>query len=193
MTSSKLFAAFTRVLLPVPGAQPVLRAGTARPQLPNVPLLTHENRRVRFYEDLIKDRVVLINFMFATCHGICPRTSANLLKVQRALGRHAGHDVFLYSVTLDPAHDTPEVLKQYAKTLDAGPGWTFLTGQPAQIEVLRRRMGFTDPDPRLDADKDQHGGLVVFGDDAAGRWSMMPALANADRIAASVLRLLEFR
>lgn len=164
-----------------------------RPQIPNVPLVTHQGRRVRFYDDLIRDRVVLINFMFVSCHGICPRTNASLARVQAALGEHLGRDVFLYSLTLDPVHDTPAVLEQYSTLLGARPGWTFLTGEPERLELLRRRLGFTDPDPKIDADKTQHGGLVLLGDDAAGRWTVMPSLSNPDRIANAALRLLAFR
>jgi protein SCO1/2 len=164
-----------------------------KPHMPNVPLVTQENRRVRFYDDVIKGRVVLINFMFATCNGACPRTSANLRKVQKALGAHAGRDVFLCSLTLDPEHDTPEVLRDYSKSLGAARGWTFLTGRPEELELLRRSLGFTDPDPKVDADKTKHSGIVVFGDDAAGRWSMMPALVDPNRIVSALKRLLSFR
>src|SRR5471030_3505022 len=82
---------------------------------------------VRFYDDLIKGRTVVISFMFTSCKAICPRTSANLLKVRSALGDHVGRDVFFYSLTLDPATDSPAVLNQYARKIGVGPGWTFLT------------------------------------------------------------------
>ena len=171
-------------------ADGVATSGGARPTLPNVVLRTHENKPVRFYDDLIRGKVVIVSFMFTTCHGICPRTNANLLKVQRALGERVGRDIFMYSLSLDPAADTPKVLGNYARTLGAKPGWTFLTGKPADLELLRRKLGFTDPDPKVDADKTQHGGLVVYGNDAAGRWSAMPALVNADRIAEAVIRVM---
>jgi protein SCO1 len=160
------------------------------PALPNVVLRTHENKAVRFYDDLIKGRVVLLSFMFTSCQGICPRTTANLLKVQKALGDHVGRDVFVYSLSLDPTTDTPAVLNKYANSVGAKPGWTFLTGKPEDLELLRRRLGFSDPDLKVDADRTQHGALIVYGNDAAGRWSAMPALASPDRIAAAVLRVM---
>jgi protein SCO1/2 len=159
------------------------------PELPNVILLTQNNKPVRFYDDLIKGRVVLINFMFTTCKTTCPMTRANLLKVQKALGDHLGRDIFIYSLTLDAATDTPKTLDKYAKSIGAKPGWTFLTGKPADIEMLRRKLGFYDPDPKIDADRTQHGAVVLLGNDAAGRWAMVPALSNADRIVASVMRI----
>jgi len=166
-------------------------AGSGAPALPNVVLRTQENQPVRFYDDLIKGRTVVISFMFTSCQAICPRTSANLLKVQQALGDHFGRDVFFYSLTLDPKTDTPQVLRKYARKIGARPGWTFLTGNGEDLEMLRRKLGFFDPDPKVDADKNQHGALVVYGNDAAGRWSVMPALLDPGRIASSVLRLLE--
>jgi protein SCO1 len=160
------------------------------PALPNVALRTQDNQPVRFYEDLIKGKTVVISFLFTSCKAICPRTTANLLKVQKALGDHVGRDVFFYSLTLDPKTDTPEVLHKYAKTIGAKPGWTFLTGKSEDLELLRRKLGLYDPDPKVDADKTQHGAVIVYGNDADGRWSMMAALADSDRIADAVRRVM---
>jgi protein SCO1/2 len=159
------------------------------PALPNVALRTQDNQPVRFYDDLIKGKTVVISFMFTSCKAICPMTNINLLKVQKALGDHLGRDVFIYSLTLDPATDTPEVLHKYARQIGARPGWTFLTGKSEDLELLRRKLGFTDPDPKVDADRAQHGGLIAYGNDAVGRWSMMPSLADPNRIAEAVTRL----
>jgi protein SCO1/2 len=145
---------------------------------------------VRFYDDLIKGKTVVISFMFTSCKAICPMTNANLLKVQKALGDHMGRNVFFYSLTLDPKTDTPEVLHKYARSIGAKPGWTFLTGKAEDLELLRRKLGFTDPDPKVDADKTQHGGLIAYGNDALGRWSMMPSTADPSRIAEAVTRII---
>jgi protein SCO1/2 len=160
------------------------------PVLPNVTLRTQDNQPVRFYDDLIKGKTVVISFMFTSCKAICPMANVNLLKVQKALGDHVGRDVFFYSLTLDPKADTPEVLHEYARKIGAKAGWTFLTGKAEDLELIRRKMGFTDPDPKVDADKTQHGGLIAYGNDAAGRWSMMPSTAEPNRIAEAVRRLM---
>ena len=55
-------------------------------QLPNLPLITHEGKRVLFYDDLVKDKVVSLNFFYANCDEICPLVTANLAKVQKLLG-----------------------------------------------------------------------------------------------------------
>ena len=84
------------------------RERLAERSFPNVTLTTHEGKKVRFYDDLIKDKIVLINFMYVKCEGICPGTTANLLKVQKMLGDRVGRDIFMYSITLKPEEDTPE-------------------------------------------------------------------------------------
>ena len=91
---------------------------------PDVVLQTQENKQVQLYRDLIKDKVMLINFMYASCNGICPRVTQNLVKVQKLLGGRMGKDIFFYSFTLDPSHDTPKVLKEYAAMHRVGPDGT---------------------------------------------------------------------
>ena len=154
---------------------------------PNVVLTTHEGKRVHFYDDLIKDKIVTINMMYADCDGVCPGITANLVRVQKALGNRVGRDIFMYSITLKPEHDTPKALKEYAKMHGAKPGWSFLTGDPKDIELLRRKLGFTNPDPKLDADKSQHVGMVRYGNEQLQRWAACPGLANAGWIVESIL------
>jgi len=157
--------------------------------IPNVELVTHDDRKVRLYDDLVKGKIVLMNFMFTSCEAYCPLTTANLARVQAALGDRVGRDVFLYSITLDPDIDTPEVLSRYRTESGAKPGWIFLTGAFATIEKLRRKLGVYDLDPVIDADKTKHSGVVVYGSGATDRWAAMPSLANAEFIAKTVLRL----
>jgi len=153
---------------------------------PNLELRTHEDRPVRFYDDLIKDKIVLINFMYATCEGVCPGITANLTKVQRLLGDRIGRDVFMYSITLKPEQDSAAVLRDYAAMHGVGPGWLFLTGQPADVELLRRKLGFVNPDPRLDADSAEHIGNVRYGNEPRQLWAVCPGLAAAEWIVESL-------
>ncbi len=157
---------------------------------PNIVLRTHDNQPLRFYDDLLQGKVVLINFFYVTCGDICPLMTANLVQVQAALGERLGREVFMYSITLDPQTDTPEVLKQYAEGYGAKPGWSFLTGQDEEIQRLRRTLGLYDRDPRIDADKAQHTGLIIYGNEATGRWGAVPALLAPERIVRAVLRVM---
>jgi protein SCO1/2 len=154
--------------------------------LPNVVLTTHEGKKVRFYDDLIKDKIVVINMMYATCEGVCPRITSNLQQVQKLLGDRVGRDVFFYSITLKPEKDTPQVLKEHVAMHKIKPGWLFLTGAPADIEILRRKLGFVDPDPKVDADKANHIGNVRYGNEPLMLWAAAPGLSKASAIAESI-------
>lgn len=156
-------------------------------RFPNVAVRTQDDRQVRFYDDLIKGRMVMINFMFTSCPAQCRRATANLAAVQTAFGAHAGRDVFLISVSVDPAHDTPAVLRRYADRFHAGPGWTFVTGKPGEIATIQRRLGARD------TDGSPHTGMVIYGNDASGSWASTPVLQGAESLARIVLRLLEAR
>ncbi len=150
----------------------------------NVVLWTHEGKEVRFYDDLIKDKTVLINCIYTRCgDGRCPVTTAYLTKVQQLLGERVGQDIFMYSITLDPEHDTPAVLNNYAHAFRVKPGWLFLTGKKDDIESLRRNLGFVNRDPVLDKKPSQHLGFLRFGIEPLERWGGCPAMTNPEAIA----------
>ena len=155
--------------------------------LPNVPLVTHIGQRVRFYDDLVKDKKVVINFMYAKCEGICVPVTANLVRVQKLLGDRVGRDIFMYSITLKPAQDSADDLREYAEQHHVGPGWLFLTGTPPDIEHLRRALGFTYADPVEDADTSNHIGMVRFGVEPLTRWAACPGMANPEHIVRTIL------
>lgn len=157
----------------------------------NVPLITHEGREVRFYDDLLKDKTVLLNFFYTTCvaEAICPLTTANLVEVQKLLGARVGQDLFMYSITLDPEQDTPPVLKAYARAFQVKPGWLFLTGATADIEALRRNLGYVDLDPVTDRDRSQHLGMVRYGIEPLERWAGCPSLSEPRTIVDFLTRL----
>lgn len=162
-----------------------------RHHLPNVELINQDGRRLRFYDDLVRNKKVVINFMYVQCEGICVPVTANLVKVQKLLGDHVGRDIFFYSITLKPEQDTPKQLKLYARSHGVGPGWQFLTGKPADIEVLRRGLGFAYADPAEDADKSNHIGMIRYGIEAQMRWAACPGMANPEHIFRSILWDLE--
>ncbi len=160
-------------------------AGAWASRFPNVRLRTQDGREVRFYDDLVKGKLVVIDFMFTTCTELCPRGTENLARVQEILGNRLGRDVFLVSITVDPGHDTPEVLGQYAARYHARPGWVFATGAPADIDLIREKLG-----AYADDDRASHTGMLVYGNDATGSWARMPVTLTPTTIASSLLRLL---
>ncbi len=154
--------------------------------LPNVPLITHEGKNVRFYDDLVKNKIVSLNFFFANCDEVCPLVMANLAQVQKLLGKQVGRDIFMYSFTLKPEEDTLDVIRRHREMYHAGPGWTFLTAKPADMEKLRKAIGFTYPEPEIDKDKTQHIGNIRYGNEPLMLWSACPGMAHAKWIAESL-------
>jgi protein SCO1 len=152
---------------------------------PDVLVQTHAGARVRFYTDLIRGRLALINFMFTTCTNQCPLATANLMKVQEALGDRVGRDIVMVSVTVDAYTDTPAVLNRYSRRYGTRPGWYFVTGRQQDLDLIRRRLGVLD----AAVDKTQHTGILVFGNDATGQWAATPAQARPTTIVRSVMRL----
>ncbi|MDB6104232.1 MAG: SCO1/SenC family protein [Gammaproteobacteria bacterium] len=161
-----------------------------RLNLPNVPLLTHEGRRVMFYDDLVKGKIVTLNFFYSNCDEICPMVTANLAKVQKLLGADVGKKVSMYSFTLKPEQDDVTAIRNYRELFHAQPGWTFLTGKPADLERIRKGIGFTYPDPAIDKDKTQHIGNVRYGNEPLMLWAACPGMANATYLAESITWML---
>jgi len=163
------------------------QTGTPRNEqyFPDVQLTTQDGARVRFY-DLIKGKTVAIELIYTSCRFACPLETARLAQVQRLLGDRMGRDVFFYSISIDPEHDTPAVLKAFAETFHAGPGWTFLTGQRADIERLARKLGlYSTPNPE---DKDGHVPALLIGNEATGDWMRASALDNPNMTATMIAR-----
>lgn len=156
-------------------AKPVAASGDESSHFPNVELITQDGKKVHFYEDLIKGKIVAIDLIYTTCHYSCPLETARLAQVQKKLGDRVGKDIFFYSISIDPDHDTPEVLKAYMEQYHVGPGWTFLTGKKEDIIFLGKRLGlYTTPSVNADG----HIAHLLIGNDAIGQWVRSSALDN---------------
>ena len=134
-------------------------------------LLTHENKQVKFYDDLIKGKQVIVNFMYASCTGACPMVTEKLAQVHRAMKDRMGKDLFMYSITLYPEQDDPAALKKFATMHGALlPGWTFLTGDPYDIETIRYRL-FRENHIKFDLDPGFHTSKIRVINDATNCWT----------------------
>jgi len=149
-------------------------------------LRTQDDKEVRFYDDLIKGKIVTLNFFYAKCEDVCPIVTSNLVKVQELLGDKVGRQVFMYSFSLKPTEDTPKAMKEYAEMHGVKPGWTFLTGKPEDLELLRRKLGFTTPDLRADKDVTNHTGNIRYGNEPLMLWGATPGMASPEWIAESI-------
>ena len=146
---------------------------------PNVPLVNQDGKTVRFYDDLLKDKKVMIDFVFALCDQGCPLDTANLVRVQKLLGARIGTDIHMYSITLDPENDTPQKLKEYAEQYGVGPGWQFLTGKREDIDAIRYKLGHRSA-------KEEHANAVQVADMAKGRWIRIPLAADPNYIVTEI-------
>ena len=176
-------------------AAPVLARARNMPQdgeewFTNVAVTTQWGETLRFYDDVMKGKILLINFFFTDCDNVCPIATDNLVRVQELLGDRVGKDIRMVSISLQPEHDTPEVMAAYSKKHGIGPGWYLLTGGRDDIELLRRRLGFWDIDPVVDADPEQHLGTVRIANEPMHRWAMSPSLLNPQALVRAVHRVL---
>ena len=148
----------------------------------NAVLRTQNNEAVKFYDDLIRGKQCVVNFMYAECHGSCPAVTQTLKTIYRELKDRMGKDLFFYSITIKPEEDTPAALKHYAVTRKADlPGWYFLTGDPYDLKTIRYRL-FNMDHPGLDSDLALHSGYLRIINDARNSWGMAQAFATNKNI-----------
>ncbi|HKQ93945.1 MAG TPA: SCO family protein [Blastocatellia bacterium] len=155
-----------------PGAQDkATREETVKLSIPDLSLLDQQGRKISFYSDLVKGKTVAINFIFTTCTTICPPLGATFAKTQKLLGDRLGKDVFLISITVDPVTDTPERLRAWGEKFGAKQGWTFVTGEKAEMDKLLKALnGYT-------ARIEDHSPMILIGDDARSIWTRAYGLA----------------
>jgi protein SCO1/2 len=153
---------------------------------PNLVLTTQDGKQVKFYDDLVKDKIVVFNMFYAKCEGICSPVTRNLVRVQNLLGDRVGKDIFFYSFSLKPKEDTVAALKHYAEMHKVKPGWLFLTGSADDMETIRRKLGFVDPDPEVDKDTSNHIGVLKYGNEPLERWGGCPGMQAPDAIAEAI-------
>ena len=172
-------AACVGLLAPPIGAQsksaaPDDKEAPARNYFTDVQLINQDGKPMRFYSDLLKDKVVIINTFFTTCTSVCPPMSRNLEQVQSWLGDRLGKDVHIISISVDPAVDTPPRLKDYAQKYKAKPGWFFLTGNKENAEFALRKIGsFVES-------RDDHSTVIIIGNLNTGLWKKAMGMAKPE-------------
>jgi len=160
---------------PEPTASAQVRSA-AEKYFSDVELINQDGQKMRFYSDVLKDKVVVINTFFTTCTGVCPPINRNLEKVQEALGDRLGKDAFLISMSVDPETDTPSRLKEYSRRFHARPGWIFLTGKKENVDWALYKLG-----QYVEA-KEGHTNIIIIGNEPKGLWKKAFGLAKADEL-----------
>jgi protein SCO1/2 len=148
--------------------------------LPNTPVVSQDNKSLLFYDDVLKGKIVVLSFIYTSCRDICPVVTARLSQLEEKLGDAVGRDVFFVSVSIDPVNDTPEKLKEYANAFSAGPSWLFLTGKPADMEVIRYKLG--ERREKIS----QHRNEILLYNDATGDWERASVFGDINTLAVTV-------
>lgn len=150
--------------------------------VPDVELINQNGEKVRLHSDLVKGRVVALSFIFTSCPTICRSIGVNLSQVRKELGASLERDTALISISVDPVTDTPEKLKAWAKTFDAGPGWTLLTGDKDRVTQLLKTLESYTPDIQ------NHSPFLLIVNDRTGEWQRVNALETTPKKIAAILQ-----
>lgn len=134
-------------------------------KIPDVVLRNQDGQSVRFYSDLIKDKVVVLDFFYASCSSVCPRQGKVFSELQTLLGERLGKSVFLISVSTDPVRDSPEQLKAWAARYKRQAGWTLVTGD--EVEMNKLLVRFTGNK----AGGGMHIPATFIANDRKGQWT----------------------
>lgn len=158
----------------------------AREYFTNLELINQDGETVRFFDDVLKDKVVVINFIFTNCKGACPLITHKLTLVRDGMEGYIGEPIQFVSLSLDPARDTPAAMKEFAKTHNADhDGWVFLTGKSENLDSIIKRLGqFTD-------DIEAHSTMMMAGNVNAAHWIKIQPQELPPQIVAKLKLLIE--
>ncbi len=182
ITAASLVLAAAFSLISLPKAQAFDNANWGANYFPNVVLTTQDGKQVKFYDDLLRNKMFAINLIYTHCTDICPLETAKLGQVYKLLQDRMGKDLYFYSITIDPKRDTPAVLKAYSEKFHTGPGWYFLTGKKEDIDAIRKKLGIAlrpNSDPLTG-----HTTSLMIGNEAAGQWILDSSMDDPHYLAA---------
>lgn len=122
----------------------------ARDYFSNVELVDQDGRSLKFYDDVLKDNIVVISFIFTNCQSACPLMTRNLTMIRDMLREDERRAIQFISISIDPLRDTPSAMKEFAQKHEAdNGGWLWLTGQPDDVNYITKRLGSYTDDPEL--------------------------------------------
>lgn len=140
--------------------------------IPDVEVLTQDGKQVKFYTDLIKGKKVMINFIYTSCGLTCPIAGRNFDKLQKFIGKDLGKEIFLISVSTDPAVDIPQILKKWGEKYHRQEGWTLITGEQSEMNKLLLALTGGGPQRGL------HTSLLILFDGVSGAWDTTSSLVE---------------
>ena len=174
------------LLLPLAGHAQQSEEDKARNYFTDTQVIDQNGNKLRFYTDVLKDRVVLISFMFMNCEGACPMLAQKLMQTRAMMVPAIKDEVWYVTLSVDPERDTPQAMKQFAENqgLDESR-WLFLTGEKQNIELLIRKLGQYTPNI------ESHTTLMLAGNDRTRHWTRVLPMVPPDGIAQQMRALVE--
>ena len=174
------------LLLPLAGYAQESEEERARKYFTDTVVVDQNGNKLRFYSDVLKDRVVLISFMFMNCEGACPMLAQKLMQTRAMMVPAIKDEVWYVTLSVDPERDTPQAMKQFAENqgLDESR-WLFLTGEKQNVELLIRKLGQYTPNI------ESHTTLMLAGNDRTRHWTRVLPMVPPDGIAQQMRALVE--
>lgn len=158
----------------------------ARGYFTNLELVNQDGETVRFFDDVLKDKVVVINFIFTNCGGACPLMTHKLSLVRDRFVGQIGNPLEFVSLSIDPERDTPAALKAFAKKHQADhDGWVFLTGKPENLDNIIKRLG------QYTVEIESHSTMMLAGNVNGAHWIKIQPHEQPPQIVEKVRLLLE--
>jgi cytochrome oxidase Cu insertion factor (SCO1/SenC/PrrC family) len=158
-------------------------------KLPDIPVVDQHGNHFRLFSDLIKDNAVILSFFYTDCKDACPLTNSKLTQMRKELKNSFGRSIQILSISVDADSDTPEKVARYARmqAVESSdpdmPEWKFLTGNAAEILKVRETIGLISNDVTRSTDikPSTHGNVLVVGNQATGRWTLLSAIGPMEQ------------
>ena len=158
----------------------------ARKYFTDLEVIDQNGRKLRFYSDVLKGRVVLINFIFTNCPDACPMVTHKLMQVRNMMVPAIKDDVWFISVSVDPERDTPEAMKEFAQKQGVDESrWLFLTGDKKNLEFIVKRLG------QYTQEVEAHSTLMLAGNDRTRHWTRVMPMVPPEGVAQQLRALAE--
>lgn len=183
---SAVFAVLLLCTLQVPALADEDEIARAREYFTNLELINQDGETVRFFDDVLKDKIVVVNFIFTNCEGACPLMTHKLSLVRDRFEDKIGNPLHFVSLSIDPERDTPAAMKAFAQEHQADhEGWVWLTGNPEHLDMIVKRLGQYAPDV------ESHSTMMLAGNVNAAHWIKIQPYEMPPQIIQKVQLLLE--
>ena len=158
----------------------------ARNYFTDLEVIDQNGKQLRFYTDVLRGRVVLINFIFTNCLDACPMMTQRLIQTRKLLVESVKDDIWFVSISIDPERDTPEAMKAFARKQGADLSrWIFLTGKKENLDQIVTRLG------QYTEEIEAHSTLMLAGNDRTRHWTRVMPMVPPDGVAQQLRALAE--